>query len=101
MTKPTQQPTAAVTYRHDWAARLARAETDLGLTAGSLAITDATVTGPASATITGTDHTGTYVTFKLAAPGITTATDLTLTTTATLSNGDTDVEDLVVGITPG
>lgn len=99
MSANVQDRAATLTWRHDWTARLARAETDLGLTAGTLTITGATVAGPTSATITGTAHTGTAVTFTLATTGITTAQDIRLTTTVTLSNGDTDVDDVVITVT--
>lgn len=100
MTTNLQDAAASLTWLHDWTSRLARAETDLGLTPGSLTLSAPTVTGPTGTNISGVQATvdGTGVLFHLEVTGLTPPQDITLTTSATLSNGDEDVCDLVIGI---
>ena len=98
MTVNLQSLDAELTWLHDWSKRLTRAETDLGLTPGSLTLSAPTVTSPAGVTVTGVqvNTAGTGVVFKVTTT-LTTPDDVTLTTGVTLSNGDVDEEDLVIG----
>ena len=82
----------------DWADNLARAEKDLGLAAGTLTIASATITPPTGVTADSVtvDDASTGVLFLLSST-LTEAADVTLTTRVTLSNGDVDEEDVIVG----
>lgn len=96
----TQDAGETRTWLHDWSVCLARAELDLGLTPGSLTLTGTpTVVGPQGTTIASVARNGTStgVLFKLSTNLVPQAT-VTLTTTVTLSNGDTDVDYLTIGI---
>lgn len=99
MSKPIQDADAELTWLHDWSKRLARAEKDLGLDAGTLTLSSPTVTGPDDVTITGeqVNVAGTGVTFTLAT-ALTQPDDIVLTTRVSLSNGDTDEEEFTIGI---
>ena len=82
----------------DWADNLARAEKDLGLAAGTLTIASATITPPSGVTAASVtvDDASTGVLFLLSST-LTEAADVTLTMRVTLSNGDVDEEDVIVG----
>ena len=78
-----QDPNAAVTWTSDWAKHLALN--------GNPTITAATVTCPTTGvTISGKTTAATTVTFRLTTANVTAGT-ITVTISATLSNGDTDV----------
>ena len=83
----------------DWADNLARAEKDLGLAAGTLTIASATITPPSGVTAASVtvDDAFTGVLFVLSST-LTEAADVTLTVRVTLSNGDVDEEDVLVGL---
>jgi hypothetical protein len=90
----TQKAAASLTYTDNWAPRLAAAY-------GTLTpVTITSASGVASAgTLTAVVGSGTAITFHLATTGITPAgADLTVTLTATLSNGDSDPRVLAVGV---
>lgn len=101
MSQYVQNVGATRTWLHDWAAFLTRAETDLGLTAGTLKLSSVTsVSGPTGTTVTSPtlNVAATGVTFKLAT-SLTPPQDVTLKTTVVLSNGDVEVEDLTITLT--
>ena len=89
---------AAKTVLADWADNLARAEKELGLAAGTLTIASATITAPTGVTADSVtvDDAQTGVLFLLSST-LTEAADVTLTMRVTLSNGDVDEEDVIVG----
>lgn len=99
MTKPIQDANASLTWLHDWTARLARAETDLGLTPGTLKLTGTpTVTGTgATAASVALNAAATGITFKLSTT-LTPPVDLVLTVHVSLTNGDVDETTLTIGI---
>jgi len=99
MSKYIQDANATLTWLHDWSKRFARAEKDLGLDAGTLTLSSPTVTGPDGVTVSDVlaNVAGTGVSFKLATT-LDPAVDIILTTTVTLSNGDTDEDEFTIGI---
>lgn len=96
---PIQEGPGPITWLHDWTARLSRAESDLGLTAGTLTIASVdSLTGP-GVTIDSPAPTtaATGVTFRLS-HSLTTPVDVALTVKVTLSNDDHDQSSLTIGL---
>lgn len=92
----TQKKSASLTYVDNWADRLAKA-----YPGSTVTITSATGSITGGAAVTAVSGSGTSITFHVATSGVTAAApvDIVLTLTATLSNGDTDPRDLIVGVT--
>lgn len=93
MSDAQQNQNATITYIHDWTTRLAKA-----YPASSITIASATGTTSAG-TLTSVSGSGTSITFKLATSAVTPPTDVTVTLTPTLSNGDVDPVKVVIGVT--
>lgn len=98
-TLPIQEGDGPITWLHDWTARLSRAETDLGLTAGTLTITTVDSLTGTGVTIDSQAPTssGTGVEFRLS-HALTTPVNVALTVKVTLSNGDHDQTTLTIGL---
>lgn len=95
--KITQKKSASLTYTDDWTDRLAKA-----YPASNVTITSATSPSPVSGiVVSAVVGTGKSITFHLATAGVTGTVpeDIVITLVATLSNGDTDPRDLIVGVT--
>lgn len=97
MAESTQDPTVAKTYLDDWTKELASAAKDLGLP--ELTIATATVTADGGASVVNSDALASGVLFQLDASGVTEVpSNITTTTSVTLSNGDTDVRRHLIEI---
>lgn len=91
MAETSQDPNAVLTYRDDWSAHLTRA----GRT-----IVSATVTASDGATVSSVTADTTGVMFRLNVSAVTGwPKDITVTTTATLDNGDVDVRHHTIQVT--
>ena len=87
-----QKKAASLTYIDDWTNRLAKAYPGQTITIASA------VGATTGGTLTGVSGTGTSIAFHLATSALTPPTDIVVTLTATLSNGDVDPRDLTVGV---
>lgn len=87
-----QDKLAAITWNNDWTAHLAR----VGLT-----MSTATVAATGGAVVSSVTPSATGVMFKLTTSAVsgTLPVDIVVTTTATLSNGDTDLRRYVITVT--
>ena len=94
MAETSQDPAATVTYLDDWTAKLSKM-------VGTRTIASATVTASNGASVTNVTTTSTGVMFKLSTAGVTypPAINITTTTTATLDNGDVDVQHHYIQVT--
>lgn len=93
----TQKQNASLTYIDDWSGTNGR----LKLAYPASTVTISSVVGTASAgtlSAVATAQAGTGITFHLATAAVTPPLDITVTLTATLSNGDVDVRTLIVGV---
>lgn len=89
----TQKKTASLTYVVDCSNRLSKAYPGQTIT-----ISSATGAVDSPAVITSTTGTGTSITFHLAVASVTASTDVEVTLTPTLSNGDIDPITIAVGV---
>lgn len=92
MPDAVQDKLAVITYTNDWTAHLARV---------ALTISSATVAATGGAVVSGTTSSATGVTFRLTTAAVagTLPVDINVTTTATLSNGDTDLRRYTITVT--
>lgn len=89
----TQDPGSTVTYKTDWTAALAAMAT------AGITISSATVTADKSAVVSSVSNTTTSITWRLAVAAVTgPPTIVTVTITATLSNGDVDVRHRAIQV---